>query len=89
MPPASAPSPSDARRTPAGLGGGGEMCSGAWKRGPQIAIGVISLWVPDVQIIIINRPKRFLDVLSYQHKIHMLRMGLCILVVIGGAIIQD
>ena len=25
-------------------GGGGEMCSGTWKRGPKIAGGVISLW---------------------------------------------
>ena len=33
MPPASAPSPSGARRTPCWAGGGG------WKRGPEIAVG--------------------------------------------------
>ena len=47
MPPASAPSPSGAwwtRAPPAGPGGGGQMSSGAWKRGPEIAVGVISLW---------------------------------------------
>ena len=45
MPPASASSPCGARRPlAAGPGGGGKMCSGAWKRGPQSPVGVISLW---------------------------------------------
>ena len=41
---------------PAGPGGGGKMCSGAWKRGPESPVGVISLWQynspPTEQIII-------------------------------------
>ena len=38
MPPTSAP---------AGPGGGGKMCSGAWKRGPESPVGMISLWFDD------------------------------------------
>ena len=32
-------------RPPAGPGGGGKMCSGAWKRGLQSPVGVISLCI--------------------------------------------
>ena len=44
MLPTSAPFPWGARQTPAGPGGGGKICSGAWKHGPESPIGVISLW---------------------------------------------
>ena len=43
MPPTSALFPCGAGRTPAGPGGGGKMCSGAFKRGPERPVGVISL----------------------------------------------
>ena len=47
MPPSSAHSPVVRDGPPAGPGGGGKMCSGVWKRGPENPIGVISLcrWI--------------------------------------------
>ena len=49
MPPASAPPLQVRDGPPAGPGGGGKMCSGAWKRGPEIAIAMISLWLKDLK----------------------------------------
>ena len=44
MPPALPPlQVRDGPPTGPGGEGGREMCSGAWKRGPEIAVGVISL----------------------------------------------
>ena len=35
---------------PAGPGGGGKMCSGAWKRGPESPVEVISLWCGSISV---------------------------------------
>ena len=45
MPPTSAPSPCGAQRTPRWARRWREMCSGAWKRGPESAVG----WSPYVE----------------------------------------
>ena len=41
---------------PAGPGVGGKMSSGAWKRGPEIAVGVISLWLHITSLCAGNSP---------------------------------
>ena len=50
MPPTSAPFPVVREGPPSGSGGGGKMCSGAWKRGPQSPVGVISLCCSETEI---------------------------------------
>ena len=62
MPPASAPSPSGARRTPCSARKWGEMCSGAWKRGPEIAVGVISLWTCQTRYCSVGRSSYWIAV---------------------------